>query len=212
MLSEQDKYQNILSQIHELNRQNLLTEYERNENIINKLSDLEYQIQNKSNESNSSGLLKKLLYSAVSLIIINLILTFFLLFLFYDFNPEKNVSDISNDIKQIEQQEINNNHQITEESKVDNKDLIGINEQSDLVPGENINIFDEKLEIEENYTEIKPIIKVDTQYSCKDDNFNKKYRIPYTIEIKGKLYSDKFIFILQNGSERKECKINKEDI
>ncbi|MDD2896579.1 MAG: hypothetical protein PHG81_11250 [Aliarcobacter sp.] len=204
MLLEQDKYQNILSQIHELNRQNLLAEYERNENIIDKLSELEHQIQNKSNESYSNGLVEKLLYGIVFLIIINLILTFFLLFLFYDFSLIKRDSNII----QTKQQVLD----IDKESKLDNL----TNEQVTVKTGEidiNANIFDEKkYEIEENYTEIKPIIKVDTQYTCEDDNYSKKYKIPYTIEVKGKLYSDKFLFILQNSSERKKCRINKEDI
>lgn len=193
MLSEQDKYQNILSQIHELNRQNLLAEYERNENIIDKLSELEHQIQIKSNESNPNELVKKLLYSIVFLIIINLILTFFLLFFFYDVNLTKTEPTITSERQQV--------LDVDKESKK--------TEGIDI----NVNIFDEKKsEIEENYTEIKPIIKVDTQYTCEDDNYSKKYKIPYTIEIKGKLYSDKFIFVLQNSSERKKCRISKEDI
>jgi uncharacterized membrane protein (DUF106 family) len=197
MLSEQDKYQNILSQIHELNRQNLLTENERNEHIMNKLSELQFQIQNKQNDINSNSIFSKIQYTVIFLIVMNLILTFFLLFSYLNKNTisNKNNNEIitTKEIIKAESIEIK---PITNEKEVD----------------ENIVLFNTQEIAEESFQEMKPIIKKDTQYTCEDDNFQTKYKIPYTVEIKGKLYSDKFMFILQNGLDRKNCKIDKNDI
>jgi hypothetical protein len=197
MLSEQDKYQNILSQIHELNRQNLLTENERNEHIMNKLSELQFQIQNKQNDINSNSIFSKIQYTVIFLIVMNLILTFFLLFSYLNKNTisNKNNNEIitTKEIIKAEPIEIK---PITNEKEVD----------------ENIVLFNTQEIAEESFQEMKPIIKKDTQYTCEDDNFQTKYKIPYTVEIKGKLYSDKFMFILQNGLDRKNCKIDKNDI
>ncbi len=199
MLSEQDKYQNILSQIHELNRQNLLTENERNEHIINKLSELEFQIQNKQNDINSNSIFNKIQYTIIFLIVMNLILTFFLLFSYLN----KNTVSISNE---------NNNQTITAKEiiKAEPIEIKPITNEKEI--DENIVLFNNQEIAEESFQEMKPIIKKDTQYTCEDDNFQIKYKIPYTVEIKGKLYSDKFMFILQNGLDRKNCKIDKNDI
>jgi hypothetical protein len=197
MLLEQDKYQNILSQIHELNRQNLLTENERNEHIMNKLSELQFQIQNKQNDINSNSIFNKIQYSIIFLIIVNLILTFFLLFSYLNKNT------VSNE---------NNNQTITIKEIIKDEpiEIKPISGQKDV--DENIVLFNNEEIAEESFQEMKPIIKKDTQYTCEDDNFQTKYKIPYTVEIKGKLYSDKFMFILQNGLDRKNCKIDKNDI
>jgi hypothetical protein len=197
MLLEQDKYQNILSQIHELNRQNLLTENERNEHIMNKLSELQFQIQNKQNDINSNSIFNKIQYSIIFLIIVNLILTFFLLFSYLNKNT------VSNE---------NNNQTITIKEIIKDEpiEIKPISGQKDV--DENIVLFNNQEIAEESFQEMKPIIKKDTQYTCEDDNFQTKYKIPYTVEIKGKLYSDKFMFILQNGLDRKNCKIDKNDI
>jgi hypothetical protein len=199
MLSEQDKYQNILSQIHELNRQNLLTENERNEHIINKLSELEFQIHNKQNDINSNSIFNKIQYTIIFLIVMNLILTFFLLFSYLN----KNTVSISNE---------NNNQTITAKEiiKAEPIEIKPITNEKEV--DENIVLFNNQEIAEESFQEMKPIIKKDTQYTCEDDNFQIKYKIPYTVEIKGKLYSDKFMFILQNGLDRKNCKIDKNDI
>jgi hypothetical protein len=199
MLSEQDKYQNILSQIHELNRQNLLTENERNEHIMNKLSELQFQIQNKQNDINSNSIFSKIQYTVIFLIVMNLILTFFLLFSYLN----KNTVSISNE---------NNNQTITAKEiiKAEPIEIKPITNEKE-VDG-NIVLFNTQEIAEESFQEMKPIIKKDTQYTCEDDNFQTKYKIPYTVEIKGKLYSDKFMFILQNGLDRKNCKIDKNDI
>lgn len=210
MLSEQDKYQNILSQIHELNRQNLLTEYERNEHLINKLSDIESKINNNNNGITNDSLLKKLLYSTLFLILINLCLMFCIVFFYYNQNEKTNVElqvQSTENIEDIKLDKVDNN----ELSNIKPEDVVEIKE--DVESTDDVTTFDKiELDENENFTDIKPIIKVDTEYTCEDDNYIKKYKIPYTVEIKGKLYSDKFIFILKNGNERKKCKINKDDI
>lgn len=213
LVTEQDKYQNILSQIHELNRQNLLTEYERNENVINKLDSIENYLKNETTQDSSVLWQKKVLYSLLILLILNIILSLLLYFSIYKINFTH-----SNSQQSDTSIEISNNEKIKDDVLLKNEDFDDkkLSESTQAEIGEynpDENVFDEeKIEVEESYTEIKPIIKVDTEYSCEDDNFVKKYKIPYTVEIKGKLYADKFMFILKSSTERKLCKINKEDI
>jgi len=132
MLKDQDKYQNLVSQIHDLNRQNLLNENEKIEQLTDKIDKLEK-------------------------------------------NPNKS------EIKKEEIKQEDNVLSLNKEVLVNN---------------------------EENYEEIKPLIRKGTIYTCKDDT--NIYEIPYTIEIKGKLYANRFLFILQKDSTTKDCIIKKE--
>lgn len=206
-MSDKEIYQNILAQMHELNRQNLLTEYERNENIVIKLTLIEEEIKKKQTK-NDLDLTKKILFIIISLLGVNIILTLFLLF--SSNNEEKTLKNEpitkENIVPTLKEPNIDNTIIDIEDKTLKNEKTIISNEKD-------ITVFDKKkIEIEEEFTEVKPIIKVGTSYTCEDDNYMQKYKIPYTVEIKGKLYTDRFVFILKNGSERKVCKINKLDM
>ncbi|QKF81505.1 hypothetical protein [Halarcobacter ebronensis] len=206
MNNENDKYQNILAQLHELNRQNLLMENERNEQLQDRIEYLTKIIENKK-DNNTSTTMTQIAYSLVALSIINIILIVLILFnlntkssqLQTNIPTETKISTIEDKkefIPKIDPDEI---------EKKEETD----NNQEDVVTFEGSNMH--TLE-DEKYEDIKPIIKKDTIYTCEDDNYNRVYRIPYTVEIKGKLYSDKFIFILQNDNGTRKCMINKNDM
>lgn len=219
MLNDEQKYQNIISQIHELNRQNLLAESERSDIILNKLNFLEKNLtKNITNNEKifSDSILKKAFFILIVLLVINIFLNIIQLF-----NSDSNQT----------QADSLQTHNLTENNSSDNtsvqlKQIETINSTTttdSLAEPQNLNedvvTFDQNIENiplihEENetYEEIKPIIKKDTIYVCEDDNYQTKYKIPYTVEIKGKLYNDKFEFILQNNSSTKKCKIDKIDI
>jgi hypothetical protein len=197
MHKEQDKYQNILTHLHELNRQNLLDENDRNEYLSNELEKVNNKIDNIS--SNNSKNTNKLIIIVILLLIIN---TAIILFIGLKPSIEQNKTlktNTENVIKEVkpEIQENENNGNIA---------------KKELDP--NINTFDSEsidiLEVEEEFKEIVPIIRKGTPYTCKDDV--NTYKIPYTVDIKGKLYSNRFTFILQEKSGTKECSIKKEEM
>ena len=190
----QEQYQNLLSQIHELNRQNLLNENEQIEQVSYKI-DVLSQIINKPSKkpepTNNNKTSDKFLIAILCILIINTILLIFIIV---------NDSRIAEQIASSK----NNKQKIVEEIKQEvveddvKDDVLSFNKES-------IELFED-----ENFSEIKPLIRKSTPYTCKDDN--KVYKIPYTVEIKGKLYSDKFMFILQEDSITKECAIRKENM
>lgn len=193
----QEQYQNLLSQIHELNRQNLLNENEQIEQVSYKI-DVLSQIINKpskkpepTNNNNNNKTSDKFLIAILCILIINTILLIFIIV---------NDSRIAEQIASSK----NNKQKIVEEIKQEvveddvKDDVLSFNKES-------IELFED-----ESFSEIKPLIRKSTPYTCKDDN--KVYKIPYTVEIKGKLYSDKFMFILQEDSITKECAIRKENM
>ncbi|XOB63289.1 hypothetical protein ACMC56_05645 [Campylobacterota bacterium DY0563] len=199
MFSEDEKYQNLLAQLHELNRQNLLNENEKNEELMQKIDYLNSIVANKNEDKTNNTLLYKILYVLIGLTIFNTLLCIFIIF---NLNPKKDNQEET--IIQASQQtdNINTNEEVIEKP---------IKE----IPIENAVTFDQVIEEEEKieeYEEMKPIIKKDTIYSCEDDNYTKIYKIPYTVEIKGKLYQDRFVFILQNDMGTRKCVINKNDI
>lgn len=226
MLSDKEKYQNIISQIHELNRQNLLAENEKNDLILNKFDILENKLNSKNTDlfnDISSSMLKKGFYILIILLVLNLILSFTLIILNIDSsNTQQQVnSSAQDDIPMAQNDTVFNNH--TEDQDNNNKDadetlIIEENtKQTDDVVSFEMNVThnEDQSSLDDNQTdfeEIKPIIKKDTVYKCEDDNFIQEYKIPYTVEIKGKLYNDKFIFILQDNVSTKKCKIDKGDI
>ncbi len=219
MVSKDDKYQNILAQMHELNRQNLLNENERNEQLNARIEYLTQIIETKSEkvEETRELPLKKILYGIIALTVINAFLSLFILFGVFSSNNSENISP---DTTQLQIEPKNLEEDIVQkkeiELKVDeNQKNEQIEENLNQNAQEDILVFSqEKIEEQkdESFEEIKPIIKKDTIYSCKDDNYTKIYKIPYTVEIKGKLYTDRFVFIMQNNSGTKECMINKNDM
>lgn len=197
MLSEKDKYQNLLTQLHELNRNIVLNENEKVEQIIQKIESLEEKIKTSPNNTNEKFF--------ISIIIITLLNTLLLLFILFTFNSEnkdldKNEENLSTKDVIVEEKpiikDIETNSKL-EENNTSREDVLSFNEKS-------IVIFEE----EKEFVEIKPIIRKGTQYTCKGDM--NTYKIPYTVEIKGKLYSNEFKFILQEDSVTKECTILKE--
>lgn len=201
MFNEKDKYQNLLTQLHELNRNIVLNENEKIEQITQKIESLEEKIEKSSNSTKNKSNEKFF----ISIIIITLINTLLLLFIFFTFNNEKTNTDIKEDQAkkkdtQVEEklniEEIEIKEKIEENNK-STEDVLSFNEKSIIA-------FEE----DEEFVEIKPIIRKGTKYNCKDDT--NTYKIPYTVEIKGKLYSDNFKFILQENSVTKECTILKE--
>ncbi|WP_072680544.1 hypothetical protein [Arcobacter sp. LA11] len=198
MFNEKDKYQNILTQLHELNRNIVLNENEKMEQITQRIESLEEKIEKSSNNTNKKNNDKFFL----SIIIITLFNTLLLLFILFTYNTEEDsiIKENNKETIQIEEKPKLNEKEInktTIEENTNNEDVLSFNEKSIIA-------FEE----DEEFVEIKPIIRKGTQYNCKDDE--NTYKIPYTVEIKGKLYSDKFKFILQENSETKECTILKE--
>lgn len=222
MLTDDQKYQNIISQIHELNRQNLLAENEKNEIILNKLNFLEESLRkHHSNNNNllSDSILKKAYYILIVLLVLNIFLN--IIQIFNSSNDSIQNNNSTNDL--IHTQNLNEKDILTSQEETITKENTEIIPEKQQLSQENEDVvsFDQTINdapiIAENdesnlYEEIKPIIKKDTIYMCEDDNFQTKYKIPYTVEIKGKLYSNKFEFILQNNSTTKKCRIDKNDI
>lgn len=211
MFSQDEKYQNLLAQLHELNRQNLLNENEKNEELIQKIDYLSSIIEDKKEEKTNNTFLYKILYLLIGVSLFNTLLSIFIIF---NINPQKEIQEhsISENTQQIEN--IDTNKEIIEETI--KEDIIA--NKAEPVEEENLEnvvsfnqVIEEEEKIEE-YEEMNPIIKKDTIYSCEDDNYTKIYKIPYTVEIKGKLYPDRFVFILQNDIGTKKCMINKNDM
>jgi len=191
MINENDKYQNILTQIHELNRQNLLNENEKMEQISFKIEELSKELKNTNKNTNSN----KVGVITIILTLINTILIAFLIFTNID-----TITSNTKDTKPIttKEENVKKNKVIDEVKKEDNSEVLSFNVKA-------IDAFEE-----ENFEDINPIIRKGTLYTCKDDT--RTYKIPYTVEIKGKLYSDKFTFILQENNETKDCAIKKENM
>lgn len=175
--NDEKKYQNLLEQIHQLNRQNFLSDSNKIEGFNTKLSNLEKSMQNLSNKNNEKQIL--ILYGITGF---NLFLSFLSL-VFILMIPNDNSANIDKEIKK----EIN----IVKDDSI-------------------LELRKEDIVINENFENIKPIIKKDTPYYC--INEDKIYKIPYTVEIKGKLYKDRFTFILKDGLEEKDCFIKKENL
>ena len=191
MYKENDKYQNILTQLHELNRNIVLSENEKTEQIIQKIDSLEEKINNSSLPVNKKVGDK----FQILVILISLINTFLLVFLLFNYNFSEEAKIEEKILPEIIEKETKiDDTKIEEES---NDEILSFNDKS-------IEVFEEK----DEYSDIKPIIRKGTKYSCKDDS--NTYKIPYTVEIKGKLYSDEFKFILNENSITKECTIKKE--
>ncbi|WP_198305750.1 hypothetical protein [Arcobacter vandammei] len=171
--NDEKRYQNLLEQIHQLNRQNFLTDSNKIEDLNTKLSNLEKSMQNLSNKNSEKQIL--ILYGITGF---NLFLSI-LSFIFMLMIP----SDKS----------------------------VNIDRKTDIIKDDSIlELKKEDIVINENFENIKPIIKKDTSYYCEKED--KLYKIPYTVEIKGKLYKDRFTFILKDGLEEKDCFIKKENL
>lgn len=175
--NDEKKYQNLLEQIHQLNRQNFLSDSNKLEDLNTKLSNLEKSMQTLLNKNNEKQIL--ILYGITGF---NLFLSL-LSFVFILMIPNDNSVNIDKEIRK----EIN----IVKDDSI-------------------LELRKEDIVINENFENIKPIIKKDTPYYC--INEDKIYKIPYTVEIKGKLYNDRFTFILKDGSEEKDCFIKKENL
>lgn len=176
MIHNEEKYQNILEQIHELNRQNFLNDNEKLEELLKKISDLEKNIS--KNQCNDS---KKKFLILIGFFLINLIISFYII---------SNISNLEeNKIKRINEKRIEN-----------------LNENN-LIKQNNINT---KISIDDKYQEISPIIRKGTLYFCNNESETNK--IPYTVEIKGKLYENKFVFLIKENTTTKECFIKKENM
>ena len=191
----QEQYQNLLSQIHELNRQNLLNENEQIEQVSYKIDGLSQTINkipkqpiDSNNKTND-----KILIAIFSVLIINTILLIFII--------------VNNTLHEKNIENPNNTKKVVKEIKPEKEILVEKDTKDDVLTfnKESIELFED-----ENFSEIKPLIRKSTPYTCKDDN--NVYKIPYTVEIKGKLYSDRFMFILQEDSVTKECTIKKENM
>ncbi len=195
MNKENDKYQNILTHLHELNRQNLLNENDKNEYLTNELEKINNKIDNSS--SNNSKNTNKLIILVILLLIIN---TAIVLFLGLKPSTTQN-NEVKINTEEILKEEVKSIEDVHQEVV-----------EKDLDP--NVNTFNSEsidiLEVEEDFKEIIPIIRKGTPYTCNEDV--NTYKIPYTVDIKGKLYSDRFSFILQEKSGRRECSIKKEDM
>lgn len=202
MNNEKEKYQNILTQLHELNRNIVLNENEKVEQLEQKIDNLSSVFEKSS--ANTSN--KKFEKYYLSLIIISLINTFILIFIIFNIN-NKEEGDLVKKTPPIEIkkptlestdiQNIENND--SEENNNTSDDILSFNEKSIVV-----------FEQDEEFVEMKPIIRKGTKYTCKENP--NTYKIPYTVEIKGKLYSNRFEFILQENSTTKECTIEKENM
>lgn len=174
MVNNDEKYQNILEQIHELNRQNFLNDNEKVEELFKKISNLEKDVLKYKNNY-------KFFYILISFLLINLVLSFYI------------VSKISN-------------LQKSEKVILNEKKMESTIRDNMIVLSE----LDANISIDESYQEISPIIRKGTLYFCNDDKQTNK--IPYTVEIKGKLYKDKFVFFIKENDSMRECFIKKDNI
>ncbi len=127
--------------------------------------------------------------------------TFLLIIILFNNNSE--------DVSKVEEQIIEKSIVDTKEIKIDSQ--IETEKLSNKEVSEEVLSFNDKtvIDFEENeeFEEINPIIRKGTKYTCKGDS--RIYKIPYTVEIKGKLYLNEFKFILQENSITKECSIKK---
>lgn len=195
MLKDQDKYQNLVSQIHDLNRQNLLNENENIEQLtnkidrleekLNKIDELKIEIKKLPKDDYKEEKENKLQYYILGFLILNSMILFYLLYSITFLNNQ----DIKTSEKTFNQKEIRK---------------VEIEQRDDILSLKK-EILADKVE---EYEQIVPLIRKGTIYTCKDDI--NTYEIPYTIEIKGKLYADRFLFILQKNSITKDCTIKKE--
>lgn len=189
---DKDKYQYLLSEIHELNREKLFVDQENNEKILNELDNILLKLNNHSDKKEP---INKILSIVLILSIVNLIAIFFLI-LYINFKINDN-------------EKIDNLVAVPQVSIIsieDNSNIKSKKEEGDVV------IFEGDVKFDENFVTVTPIIKKDTKYKCEDDGNQATYRIPYKTEIKGKLYSDRFEFILQQDKNTKKCNINKNDM
>ena len=194
MISDDEKYQNIISQIHELNRQNLLNENQKIEDISKKIEKIE-----ESSLHNKMMLIpSKIVIVAIIILLINIILTIYLVF---------KINSFSNNEVVISKEE-----PIMKEEVILKEDILPESNEEENI-SEELTVFDkssvEKFKDEE-FEKINPIIRKGTIYTC-DEDFE-KYKIPYTVEIKGRLYSNRFTFTLQENEETKNCTIKKENM
>jgi len=205
MFSDEEKYKNLLTQLHELNRNIMLNENEKVEQITQKINNIEEKIENNNSNSLNNENNKKFFIAIIIILLFNT-----LLLLFISFTSDSNGGSSKLDEKPKEEIVIENlveekpKNTTVIESKIEDTfeekstdDILSFKDQS-------IVAFEE----DKNYQEIKPIIRKGTQYTCKGEE--DIFKIPYTVEIKGKLYSNRFEFILQVNSITKECTILKE--
>lgn len=177
MFDDEKRYQNLLEEIHQLNRQNFVNNNDKIDDLNNKLLHIEKNIFNLSNKNYEKQIL--ILFIIIGLNLFLTIVSFIL-------------------ILSLPNNETN--------SKLNEKKL-----ESNLTKNENfLELKKEDILIDETFETIKPIIKKDTSYYCSHEE--KTYKIPYTVEIKGKLYKDKFTFILKDDQIEKDCFIKRENL
>lgn len=194
MISDNEKYQNIISQIHELNRQNLLNENQKIEDISKKIEKIE---ESNLDINKIMFLSQKIVIAAIIALLINIILTIYLVFKINSFSENEVL--------------ISKEEPIIKEVVLKEDILPESNEEENI--SEELTVFD-KSSVErfkdEEFEKVNPIIRKGTIYTC-DGDFE-KYKIPYTVEIKGRLYSNRFTFTLQENEETKNCTIKKENM
>jgi hypothetical protein len=176
MINNEEKYQNLLEQIHELNRANFLNGNNKVEELLKSIDNLEENISKKN-----SNIFDKKFFILISILLFNILLNLYIIF---NLNHTKEVKIISPNKEKVK--------------NLDKNEAIEFNKTN--------------IEISQNekYEEIKPIIRKGTPYFCANDS--EIFKTPYTVEIRGKLYSDKFIFILHENDISKECFIKKENM
>ncbi|MCP4969548.1 MAG: hypothetical protein GY932_03000 [Arcobacter sp.] len=187
MISEKEKYQNILNQLHELNRNIVLNENEKIEQLAERIDNLNNTFEDSSINTNENKFKKYYLSS----LILSLINTLILILIIFYINDEKTVDSSTN--------KTNISESLYSDSFNSGQDVISLNKKGIPIIEEN-----------EEFVEMNPIIRKGTKYLCTADS--NIYKIPYTVEIKGKLYDDRFKFILQENSITKECIIKKENM
>ena len=195
-----DKYQYLLSEIHELNRENLLIEQENNERIFNEL----HKISDKLNTYNQKKEpTNKIFNILLVILILNLLVSFFLVFYINFKISENNSSELT--IENTDKKK-DPKKEPSESNLSEDLNTKSIKTEDDVI------IFEENKVLDQNFVNVTPLIKKDTKYKCEDDGYQVSYKIPYKTEIKGKLYNDRFEFILQQNKETKKCNINKSDM
>lgn len=178
MFDDEKKYQNILKEIHQLNRQNILNNNDKIDDLNNKLSNVERNIYNFSNKN-----YEKIIYILFGITGFNLLISS-MSFIFILILP---------------------NNQTVPKMNENKENSISSQKKENL-----LELKKEEIIVDENFENIKPIIKKDTPYFCLNED--KNYKIPFTVEIKGKLYKDKFTFILKDDEKEKDCYIKRENL
>lgn len=178
MFDDEKKYQNILKEIHQLNRQNILNNNDKIDDFSNKLSNVEKNLYNFSNKNYEKKINILFGITGLNLFLSSISLLFILLL------PNNQTISKTNDNKE---------------------NLISSQKKENF-----LELKKEEIIVDENFENIKPIIKKDTPYFCLNED--KNYKIPFTVEIKGKLYKDKFTFILKDDEKEKDCYIKKENL